>query len=372
MKAKKIIAFILLNLFLFTVHTNVLLAETTTITLDEAIELALKNSPDIKKVRTDLELADITALNAKLDYESAYTKWAGTNFNNAAFEADDKAKRKIWEAAEDNLKDARRLVEDTPEKVKYGVETQYLTIMNSKSQLEVLEAQLKNLQNKVRIEKVKLDLGLSTSLQVSQLSVQTDSAANSLRLAQNSLSNMYMEFNRTIGKELNNPVQLAPVFFEEVKYDDKTASEKAALATSLLLQQYNRNIKNKTQDAKDLNENSSEKAQKLKVEIEQLKLSVENTTYDIQNAVKAAFDKMELALKKINEQKLNMETTKNNYENLRIQYELGIISQQTFNEASALTTQAESAYEKAVFDYYLATREAALAQKAIFVTSAGY
>lgn len=368
MNLRKIFISAVLAVYMLASLASQALADTYTLTLKDAIELALKNSPDIKKAEANLEYADITALNAKLDYESAYTKWAGSYFKASAFEADSKAKRKAKEAAEDNLDYAKTTLDNTRETIKYDVESQYLKILNMEDQLRNMENTLQVKQNQVKIEKIKRDLGLSSNLQVDQAQEKAEATANQLQGLKDSLSSMYWNLSRTIGKEPQVKLVLLPVTFQPVKYEDRQTGLNSAVQISLALEQYNRDIENKKEELDELNENSSEKAQKLEVEIKQKMLSINDATYSIEIGTKQAFEKMELAKKKIIETQnayLNMKT---NYSYLEKQYDLGLIPKLSLDEAKLGLDQAHASYVKATYDYYLATREVTLAQKAIFIS----
>jgi outer membrane protein TolC len=343
-------------------------AEGSTIRLEDAIELALIHSPDIKAAETSVELADITLLNNKLAYESSYTSWAGSFFKNDAFQADSKAKREIWEASKDVLEDAKKALENNKEQVKYNIESQYLSILNMGNQIKLQEQSLDIQINTNNIELLKYDLGMSTNLEIQQLRDKTETMQNTLISMKNSLSTLYWQFNRSIGRKPSMTTKLIPVTFQPVSYEDNEEEAlKNAYSESLALEQFSRMIEDKKQDIIDLNENSSEKAQKLRVEIEQTEQNLDNTSYGIELGLKTAREGMELAKKTLIEKQNSYNYQKNIFENKKMQFDLGIISEMVVSQSKIEINNAENNYEKATYDYYLATKKLSLAQKGLLI-----
>jgi len=368
-KRHSVMVFILIVTMLVTLTPSVM-AEAETITIYQAIDLALVNSPDIKKAQNTVDLADINELNSKIAYNSAYTRWAGTNFNNSGYQADDKAKRLAWEGAQDSLGDAKKSMDNTRETVKYNVESQYLTLLNNENQIKVLAKTVAKNQTLVKIEMIKNELGLSTAILVGQAQIRLESSQNQLKSLKDSLSTLYWVFNRTIGKDTNNQVTLSPVAFTEVNYNEDTQdSTKSAKNVSLALTQYNRTVTKKQNDIADIGSNSSEQTKLLEVQIGQTELSINDTNYNIEVGIKTAFEKMNSAQKNLFAAKNAYDVAKINYDQLKLQYDLGMIAKVSLDDLDITLDQALNSYEKATYDFYLATRELALAQKSIFVSS---
>lgn len=345
-------------------------AEVYTITLNDAVKLALIHSPEVKKAENNYEIAYRTEMVKKQEKEQAYTNWESTRFIMEAFEADYRAKKKLWEYAKDDVGDKQKVLEQTKEKVKYNTEKQYLSILNLKNQLEVLQDTVDLQLRLVKIESLKYDLGLSTNLQLQQVRERVATYQNMQQEMRNTLETVQWNFNRTIGRKPEEKLNFAPVAFSPITY---TKSQKEGLEQakneSLALEQFNRMIENKKEDRRDLNPaGNSDKCLLLETEMHQIELNIDDVNFGIETGMKVAWEKVELAKEKLNNARTSYDSKKIDYEYRMLQYQVGLIPELSAIQGKIELKQAASDYEKAVYDYYLVTRELALSQQGIAVT----
>lgn len=366
-KMQKKVALALLFVFVLSLGAYVprALAEVETITINKAIELAVLHSPELKQVQNKVELAYRTEIVKKQEKEWAYYNWEHSRFQNPALEADYRAKKKIWEMAQDDLGDTKTGLEQTEKRIEYDAENLYLTLLNLKNKKSILEDAVKLQTRLVQVERVKLELGLSTKLQVQEVQEATETTQNSLKELQDNLTTLYWQFNRMIGQEVDTPFRLAPVAFSPVKYSGRETGLEQAKEASLALEQFNRLLEDTRKDKRDLAPGNSDRSLLFEAQIRQLELNIDDYSFGLETALKRAGEKIELTQKKLIEAKNKYEKAKLNQEYQEKRYAVGVLPGLALDSGALELKQAMSTYEQMVYDYYLAVRELALAQQGL-------
>jgi hypothetical protein len=361
---KKVVA-VLLFVFSLGIYAPVATAEAETLTINKVVELAVLHSPELKQMKNKVELAYRTEIVSKQAKEWAYYSWEHSRFQNPALEADYRAKKKMWENAQDDLSDVKTSLEQTEKRIEYDAENLYLTILNLKNKRGILEDAVKLQTRLVQVERVKLKIGLSTKLQVQQVQETAETTQNSLKELKDNLTTLYWQFNRMIGQEVDTPFQLASVAFSPVKYSGKEEGLEQAKEASLALEQFNRMLKDTRKDKRDLAPGNSDRSLLFEAQMRQLELNIDDYSFGLETVLKRAWEKIELAQKKLIEAKNKYEKAKLNQEYQEKQYAVGVLPGIALDSGVLELKQAMSTYEQMVYDYYLATRELALVQQGI-------
>lgn len=368
MQKKVTLSLLLVFVFSFLAYVPPVRAEVDTYTVNKVMELAVLHSPELKQAQNKLDLAYRTEVVRNQEKEWAYYGWENARFQVPALEADYRAKKKMWEAAKDNLSDTKIILEQTQKKVEYNAENLYLTILNLQNKLKVMENLVKQQTRLVQIERVKYTLGLSTKLQVQQVQETAETTQNSLREVQDTLTTLYWNFNRMIGQEVKTPFQLAPVAFSPVKYNlNRKEGLEQAKEASLALEQFNRLLEDTRKDKRDLAPGNSDRSLLFEAEMRQIELNIDDVSFGIEASLKKAWEKVELMQKKLIEAKNKYEKAQLNQEYQQKQYAVGVIPEIALEMGTLELKQAASEYEQLVYDYYLSTRELALVQQGIMI-----
>ena len=365
---QKKIALSLLLVFVFSLFAYVpsAVAAGKTLTINKAVELALLHSPEVQKAQNNWELAYRTEIVKKQEKESAYAWFETSQFTALPLEADYRAKKKMWEAAQDNLSDTKVTLEQIEKKVEYQTESLYLTILKLENQLKLIGDTVKLQTRLVQIERVKAALGLSTKLQVQQAQGTAEATQNVCQELKDTLTTCYRNLNRFIGEEAQAPLQLCAVGFSPVKYNvQKEEGLEQAKEASLALEQFNRMLEDTKKEKRDLAPGSSDQSLLYEAQMRQLELNIEDLHFGIETGLQRAWEKIELTQKKLIE-------AKNKYEKVRLQqayqqkeYAVGMLPEIALAMGALELQEAGSAYEQLVYDYYLSARELALAQQGI-------
>ncbi|WP_034420608.1 TolC family protein [Thermanaerosceptrum fracticalcis] len=337
------------------------------LTLSEAKKLAVIHSPEIKKQEAVIDLAEVNKRDSWIAYEQARANYQNFGINSDTLKNAMENAKKGYDAAGYAYDDANVNLENLKLKVEYDTENTYLSLLNIENNIKNLEESYRLQKEMVKIESLKMALGLSTKTLLDQQIQKSMDLEKQLQNLYDSKKTLKWQLNRSIGRNPEDQLELAPVTFEAVKYDNQQFSEQKAEDTSLAIQQYNRIIEDKNKEIEQKRYNASDKVEKLTLEVKQTELFKNDTEYSIKLAIKNIHEKLYLAQKTLVDNRGKYDMAKHNYEIQLTQYELGVISKIAKENSLNALHQAQAAYEKAVYDYYLAARELALAEQGILL-----
>ena len=360
----KMIVTILIMLFMQT-GSIAYASDSNVLILNQAVDLALLYHPEIKKFKTDLELARVNKNNAENAYETARANYT-QNLN---------VLRNAVENAETGYDLARYVYEDGQIsleklniKIVFNMEKDYLTLLNLNNIIRSVEKNYSIQKQTANIEELKKDLGLSTLYLVDQQREKIYSIDRQLQDLYNTRQTLSWQINRNVGRDINSPLVLAPVTFERVNYEEnKQASLAAASGESLAISQFNRTIEDKKIEADNKQITASDKLEKIELEIQQTTINKDNVEYGMRVAVENAYTKMGNASKSLVDKNQSWEIARRNYENQQLQYQLGMTSKVNYDVMEINYQQKQSEYEQAVYDYYLAARAVKLLEQGVII-----
>jgi hypothetical protein len=353
----KIRACITSLIFLLSLSVHTIAADSMILNLTQVKELAVKNSPDIKKLEISIKLAEIKERDSWVDYEKARAKYVEM-YGASSFKDQMDAAKKGYDAAQYSVDDLQQTMAMTKKKVEYNVENIYLTILNTLNSIETMKENLSFLLNEVRIERIKLELGMSTLLNVDKKIEQVIQLEKQIKSTEDNLKNLKWQLNHQIGNPEDTQFELAQVTFDPIiiDSDSKGITEKAKEA-SLAVTQFNRTIEDKKIEIENKKETASDKVEKLQFEIIDTQLAKDETDYTIKTGVENALDKINLTLIQMQNYRRILENEQKNNSLAECQYNLGTLSKIYYDSSKLTLKQAQDNYEKAVYDYYLAQRE---------------
>jgi len=237
---KRYLALLLLIALLFTPAAS--FAETTELTVDEVVQLALRRQVDLQILQIELEQIE-------RDIE-AYTGWFQT-----ADPASISSLVSIFGPRLKALYDKRGPLVENIEvkrlKVAYEAEDALYSYLTAKKQYEVQSALAKSITSRFNVEQGRLQQGLTSELTLATLALRVDEATLGLEKGANTVESTLMRLNSLLNRtltekiEVSNDVSYEPV---EVSLDTSLAKalnpsygelKKASLLYSTLLQSHN-------------------------------------------------------------------------------------------------------------------------------------
>lgn len=175
------------------------------LSLQQAVDLALKNNPDMELAKVDVDSAQVAYDGAKytadeMDLETVQTYEAGQ----LKWVAPAGAKMKLTLA-----KEQQKLKE---KKLKLDVENAYYSVLKTAQILEVKKATLKYAQDQLKIAQDSLKVGTMSKGDVIGVEALVAASQAGVTKAQNDYDMAVMEFNKLVGLELDTPVKLTTSF----------------------------------------------------------------------------------------------------------------------------------------------------------------
>ncbi|SEI82321.1 Outer membrane protein TolC [Propionispira arboris] len=232
---KKLTAMVLGGLMTMSLASGVALAaDTVDLTLDESIELALKNNKDIQQSLSDTETAKWALKEAKgsngvsLSWSSTAEKIGGNYYSGSSKDRDFSntlsASLPIYSGGkiEGSIKKAEIGIdvgaldlENTKQTVKLTVTKDYFTILQNRNLVQVDKDSVDKLQEHLKNVSAQYAVGTVAKSDVLRSQVELANAQQSLVTAQNDYDLSVSTFNNVIGLPLDTNVMIR----DELKYE---------------------------------------------------------------------------------------------------------------------------------------------------------
>lgn len=246
----------------------------------------------------------------------------------------------LLEPAEDALKATSDALELQPKILDYQVENIYLSLLSLGRQREYQAMVLENLEKMLAREKFKLEIGLSTSLLLSQVEAklrQVEEAIFNLEVRENSLKRA---FNRLVGLPPDFVFQLAPVDLILIPYrayegfpPDLTGSVNYRRALS--------NLEKRKRDLEDTSEFDTRKYELAELKVKEAELELEKTLQELKANYLDKADKYKLAEEEMENAKVNLEDASQFFAKMELKHELGAISRAELEQQELSLAEAE-------------------------------
>ncbi|WP_418791059.1 TolC family protein [Phosphitispora sp. TUW77] len=193
-------------------------AEVKNLSLEEAIELAMNNNPD-------MEIQDLAVQKAQIEYDSAKRtakKLDEEYVNTYEFGLVKWVNPKSKEVA---LILAEKTQDVTEKSLKMAVEQAYYDILKAEKGLEIKRAGLKYFQDQLKIAETAYKVGTKAKLDVTAAESAVAGYQAAVTGAENTYRTSVLELNRIIGLDLDTPLKLTSEFALEKAGDSINLEE---------------------------------------------------------------------------------------------------------------------------------------------------
>lgn len=178
------------------------------LSLQQAVDLALKNNPD-------MEIAELAVQKAEKQYK-------GAKYSADSIETEDvhtyEAGLLKWvnpKAAEVGLTLAKKSRELSENGLKVSVETAYYDVLKAERNLKIKRENLKYLQDQLKIAQTAYKIGTKAKVDVSVIEAAVAAAQAAATSEENTYRVAVMELNRLTGLDLDTPLKLTTQFTVE-------------------------------------------------------------------------------------------------------------------------------------------------------------
>ena len=304
-------------------------------------------------------------------------------------------------ARDATMRFARKKVEITEEMIKANIHKVYYQLVVSKTQVELLDANIERLEKLLRDTRIIYENGFAEKLDVDKLNVQLTNLQTEKQKVLNSISNGYFGLKVLMGMPVRDELVLTDKLTDEqikegilensiYKYEDRKEFQYAQIGkelneynirryklsqipTVLLNGQYAKNAqRNKwnffgkgdwfTISSVSLNVNipifngfyTKSKIQQTKIQLRQTENQIEALKLTIDNEAETAKNNFRSAIATMDFQKKNMELAEKVYQQTKKKYEVGTGSQTEINAAQVELKTAQTSYITALYDAIIA------------------
>lgn len=273
--------------------------------------------------------------------------------------------------ADDAFKDMQRGKEDFEQQLEYTVEQLYTNILKQQNTINMMEKSYELKTQQLFIERIKKDLGLTTTSAIDSLAVEVSSLFSSIRDTKNALKIMQWKFNDMLGRNLEEPLNLKEVEIEVVyQYPEYNSLLEKLNQNYAKVSQLKRDIDKKTDDLDDDNIKDDDNKKALtKLDIKDKELQLENEKVTLQTKAQSLIDNIKSKIKAYQLAEISYNTAKQTYEWDKKKYELGMISKLQLDASEMAYLEAANKKEAAGYDYFLAKHEIELAEQGILLSA---
>lgn len=304
-------------------------------------------------------------------------------------------------ARDATMRFARKKVEVTEEMIKANIHKVYYQLVVSKTQVELLDANIERLEKLLKDTRIIYENGFAEKLDVDKLNVQLTNLQTEKQKILNSISNGYYGLKVLMGMPVRDELVLTDKLTDEqikegilensiYKYEDRKEFQYAQIGkelneynirryklsqipTVLLNGQYAKNAqRNKWNffgkgdwfsiSSVSLNINipifngfyTKSKIQQTKIQLRQTENQIEALKLTIDNEVETSKNNFRSAIATMDFQKKNMELAEKVYQQTKKKYEVGTGSQTEINAAQVELKTAQTSYITALYDAIIA------------------
>ncbi|HHV61268.1 MAG TPA: TolC family protein [Firmicutes bacterium] len=307
------------------------------LTLQQAVELALKQGSAIRLASLDLRDAEVTHKQAMADQLLTPSVLAALSAETA------------WVVAQRNYEMAKADIATQVEQAYYDVLKAERGLVLAQENLERAKDQLKTVESKFK-------LGMVAQIDVIAAEAEVASAEANQSRAQANLALARMKFNRVIGVALDSPVKLTSQF----SYDPIPLDLEKAIQYSL---SHRLEIK-KAEDAVALKKKEVEVynndftpplvLEKSQIGLDAAQEELEDTKANIILEVRQNFENLKDAERQVPLQEKALAKVKESLRIAKARYDAGVITAMELADAQRAVYQAETDYLQAMFDYNVA------------------
>jgi len=311
-------------------------ASMNSITLSQAVEMALSYSKSIKQIQYDIERGQEVreSIASKVKYIPAGQT--------------DPAVAKAYTgliAADMKLQMTKKNLEMEKDKIVLNVFDKYTAVLAANNDFNLAELELKKAWTDYQIAQISYSMGAASQSQLKQAEHLYKTSELSCELAQKKLDKAYEEFNSIVGLKLDEK----PILVDDIEYTAFEITDLKHEVTRIIdgspaiwLAEQQVDLYEVTLRLHNWADPTSEPYKAKEIDVNKAKVSVadskeelRNGLYNLHNEIMQLQDKYEMAAQAVN-------MTQEDFRIKELQYQLGMLSKQEYLAAQLALTEAET------------------------------
>lgn len=270
------------------------------------------------------------------------------------------------QAGADAASDAKQT---QPRVIDYKVEEVYFSLLLLEEQLQYQKKTIENLKKDMKIEEIKLDLGMSSLIIINQYEENLRKVEDGLRSTQSIIDNTSRAFKRMLGLPIDFEFRISQA---NVSSNFDYLVEESSMPDFKTTLRYIRAVDNVEKKLDELDDfpvynRNEEKYRIAELSLKEAEIQLEQTLISLESNYKASLDNLQLTDKVLNNAYLNLEIARDRYTTAKLQYDLGLISLVELEKIELTLQEAKLNLIKAQQDKHLAYLAYLLARDGIEV-----
>ena len=350
---------------------GMLLAADTTIptivktyTLEEIKTLSGLHATQVLTQEAENKITDANRFSAEMDYYDAL--YAASIVGAPGADSMLEVARMSYDNAIENQQNAEDALLEVQLQAEYDGESRFLAYLEMEDTLAQMDKTLALQAEMLRIEKVKLMLGMTTQISVDKIALQISELKTNIAAMKNAKILAGFELMNQIGQPEDTVFVLAGIteypVLKEI-FDYETLSETAYL-NSLTLKQLNNAIEDLEEDIDEGNLFAAQKDQ-LAAQEDKLKLSRSQFSYTLKVLTQNGMYNLAASQTNLDLLKGKLALAQKTLDQTKLMIRLGAAAPYTLLNSELEFLTAQNNYEKAVHDRYLSLRSLNLLEQGV-------
>ena len=319
-----------------------------TLTLQQAVDLAVKNNPNVKLAAIDRD---------KKSKSSAYAARTSRNLEDSYMDAYFNGKKAIDLApkiAERQKQQAEQVYEITINGVKIQTESAFYELIKARENEQIAANALQRADEQLRIANSKFAVGAVAKIEVIQNEATQSGARAALTSAQTNSRQKLLELNKVLGLDMTTIINTSGVFeFKAESFDLQPLLDKAGQESmSIITAQNNADIAQWNYEAYlDYYGSNNQDAQLAKEDADSALVVLEQTKNDIISTVNQTYSNYKSLEEQYQYLLKAVELSQEAYRLQKLSYEVGMTTFEEVQKASDNLQKAEASLSECIYNY---------------------
>lgn len=308
-----------------------------TLTLQDAVNLALQQAGSMKSASLELKDAEISYKQSMADQLLKPSVLTSLSIENA------------WLVAQRNFEIAKA-------DIAMQVEQSYYDVLKAERALTLAQENLDRAKDQLKTAQSKLKLGMVAQIDVISAETEVASAEADLSKAQANLALAKMKFNNGLGLALDIPIKLTSQFSYKPMPIALDKAIQYGLSHRLEIKRAEDAITQRQKEIEVYNNDFTPPLvlEKSRIGLESAQVDLENVKANIILEIRQNFESLKDAERQVPLQEKSLEKARESLRIAKARYDAGVITAMDLADAQRGVYQAETAYLQAMFDYNVA------------------
>lgn len=261
--------------------------------------------------------------------------------------------------------------EKVKESIEFTVTSIFIGLIQLEEQIKLMEATYETQKNEINAIRTRYELGLVSRKDFEKATRERNKIENQVDQLKEQLKTEKQNFASTIGITYTGDYTLVKPEIEE--------PELVSLGDidELIDDSYDmQNLKNSLRFAEKALEDiensdfaSEDEKEIARLDVKLAELKMESLAVQLEKSINSTYSQLKQQFEKVKELETEYEYAMEDKDDLRIYYELGLMSRHDYYQANMNNLQAEFNYENAKYQYYLLAKQVLLMKKGFIISN---